>query len=148
VERYLPSDLVDIPAWVAKFSPPGRCDWCGKELTGKAKRFCRPGDGALDDISDCAIYYSNWWYSVHAFKRAVFIRDDFTCQHCGHRGVIPERPWLPAMGDLHCDHIIPLSKGGETETANLQTLCSRCNLRKGTRLEGAVRYAHGQLSLF
>ena len=32
--------------------------------------------------------------------------------------------------ELHVDHIVPWSKGGETTIENLQTLCSRCNLGK------------------
>ena len=32
--------------------------------------------------------------------------------------------------ELHVDHIMPYSKGGETVIENLQTLCSDCNLGK------------------
>jgi hypothetical protein len=32
---------------------------------------------------------------------------------------------------LHVDHITPVSQGGRTELANLQVLCSQCNLGKG-----------------
>ena len=42
-----------------------------------------------------------------------------------------------AKGDnieLHIDHIIPWSKGGETVLENLQTLCSDCNLGKSNIL--------------
>jgi len=34
---------------------------------------------------------------------------------------------------LHVDHIHPVSKGGKTEAANLQTLCERCNLGKSNK---------------
>ncbi len=55
----------------------------------------------------------------------VFLRDGFRCQSCGlgpvnHPGV-----------ELHVDHIKPWSKGGETITDNLRTLCSKCNYGKG-----------------
>jgi Homing endonuclease associated repeat/HNH endonuclease len=48
----------------------------------------------------------------------------FTCVACGrspatHAGLV-----------LHVDHIVPWSRGGETEAANLQTLCEPCNLGK------------------
>ncbi|MCL4507775.1 MAG: HNH endonuclease [Chloroflexi bacterium] len=32
--------------------------------------------------------------------------------------------------ELHVDHILAWSKGGETVLENLQTLCSVCNLGK------------------
>lgn len=44
--------------------------------------------------------------------------------------------------DLHVDHILPLSRGGTNDLDNLQMLCSRCNLSKGTKTmdewEGSV----------
>ncbi len=46
------------------------------------------------------------------------------CELCGCSA--KERP-------LHVDHIIPRSKGGKNDMANLQALCERCNLAKGNR---------------
>lgn len=54
----------------------------------------------------------------------VMKRDNFKCCACG---ASPAKD--PAVV-LHVDHIIPWSKGGETEIDNLQTLCSKCNLGK------------------
>jgi len=52
-------------------------------------------------------------------------RDNFKCQLCGRN------PATEAGVILHVDHIVPWSKGGETEIGNLQTLCMQCNLGKG-----------------
>jgi len=55
----------------------------------------------------------------------VLMRDGFTCVSCG---ASPTK----ALGvELHVDHIVPWSIGGETEESNLQTKCSQCNLGKG-----------------
>ena len=54
----------------------------------------------------------------------VFKRDNFKCCICG------DSPAKNPNIELHVDHIIPWSKGGETKIENLQTLCSKCNLGK------------------
>jgi len=51
----------------------------------------------------------------------VWGRDNFTCQECGSRKC------------LTIDHIFPESKGGKTELNNLQTLCKKCNNKKGVK---------------
>jgi hypothetical protein len=55
-------------------------------------------------------------------RTAVLLRDGSRCRKC--------RTTL----SLEVDHIIPVSKGGETEELNLQTLCRRCNRRKSKKL--------------
>jgi 5-methylcytosine-specific restriction endonuclease McrA len=52
---------------------------------------------------------------------AVWERDNFTCKRCQHRQ------------HLSVDHIKPESLGGLTVLENLQTLCRRCNAKKGAR---------------
>lgn len=51
----------------------------------------------------------------------VWERDNFTCKHCGSRK------------NLTIDHIHPESKGGKATIENCQTLCKKCNSRKGAR---------------
>ncbi|PYU86412.1 MAG: hypothetical protein DMG08_29850 [Acidobacteria bacterium] len=53
-----------------------------------------------------------------AIKSEVWRRDGGKCVKCG------------AGVNLQFDHIIPISKGGATTTANLQLLCRSCNLGK------------------
>ena len=60
----------------------------------------------------------------------VVRRDDYTCQLCLKR--VEDR-------DVHFDHIIPISKGGSTETHNLRLLCSRCNRTKSDSVEGILQ---------
>lgn len=54
-------------------------------------------------------------------------RDNFTCQICGK--------YMPDEVGLQIDHIIPIAKGGKTVPENLRVLCSKCNGRKGQKLE-------------
>lgn len=56
---------------------------------------------------------------------SVFWRDGFRCVACGRS------PANEPGVRLHCDHIKPWSKGGETIFENLRTLCAECNLGKG-----------------
>lgn len=55
---------------------------------------------------------------------SIFLRDGFRCQSCGRS------PLTTPGVELHVDHIIPWSKGGETIESNLQTKCKECNLGK------------------
>lgn len=57
-----------------------------------------------------------------ALRWRVFARDGFACKHCGSQHM------------LRADHIHPESLGGEATEANLQTLCNRCNSRKGKKV--------------
>lgn len=61
----------------------------------------------------------------------IFERDKFTCQYCGRR---------PPDVVLHCDHIHPKSKGGTNNELNLITSCKGCNLGKGKRVLGSIKY--------
>lgn len=55
----------------------------------------------------------------------ILVRDGFRCMRCGASPI--KQPGI----ELHVDHIIPWSKGGETTDDNLQCKCSKCNLGKG-----------------
>lgn len=57
----------------------------------------------------------------------ILKRDNFRCQICGATAKDGYK--------LHVDHIVPVSKGGLTEPSNLRTLCERCNMGKGAKIE-------------
>ena len=72
----------------------------------------------------------------HGYTRAVArtnallnARDLFTVA----TGDLASSRDLPDLPALHVDHIVPFSKGGKTTWTNCQTLCAKCNLRKGNR---------------
>lgn len=62
-------------------------------------------------------------------RQQIKERDHFTCKYCG--ASIEKEPNLL----LEIDHIVPVSKGGLTTEDNLQTLCWRCNRKKGSKVE-------------
>ncbi|MFN0073047.1 MAG: HNH endonuclease [Chloroflexota bacterium] len=52
------------------------------------------------------------------------------------RAAIAAQPWCSAClatDDLTADHIIPLSRGGQSDAGNIQVLCRACNSRKRER---------------
>lgn len=57
-------------------------------------------------------------------RRAVLLRDSFTCQYCGDQ---------PGKERLTLDHIIPRSRGGRMDWENVVTACAPCNRRKANR---------------
>jgi 5-methylcytosine-specific restriction endonuclease McrA len=61
-------------------------------------------------------------YRQHAplTRRAVFARDDWTCQYCG-------------SGAENLDHVVPRSRGGSHVWENVVAACRRCNARKMDR---------------
>ena len=61
-------------------------------------------------------------------RQKIKERDGFTCKKCG--ASVQKEPNLL----LEIDHIIPVSKGGLTTENNLQTLCWRCNRKKGAKI--------------
>lgn len=60
-------------------------------------------------------------------RKAVFLRDDHTCQYCGHAAE-------------NVDHVIPRSRGGPHTWDNVVAACRRCNTRKENRLPNDVGF--------
>lgn len=64
-------------------------------------------------------YVAQEWVSLCDFYGNI-------CLCCGiHAKDTPE-------GKLTVDHVIPLSKGGNNNISNIQPLCHKCNMQKGT----------------
>jgi 5-methylcytosine-specific restriction endonuclease McrA len=54
--------------------------------------------------------------------RDLCARHDNKCLCCGK------------VGRMTIDHVVPLAKGGSNDISNIQPLCLRCNLSKGTKV--------------
>lgn len=59
-------------------------------------------------------------------RRRVIERDGVHCVYCDDDLTDKE---------IHMDHVIPESQGGETSYGNLQVTCRKCNLAKGVLTE-------------
>lgn len=57
----------------------------------------------------------------------VMKRDNFRCVLCG------SSPANKPGCELHIDHVVPWSQGGETVEENLRTLCSDCNIGRSNK---------------
>lgn len=66
-------------------------------------------------VRDLGVPFSEW----RKLRAQVFARDAYTCRYCGRHVDTP-----------HCDHVVPLCKGGKTELDNLVTACPACNFSK------------------
>jgi hypothetical protein len=76
-----------------------------------------------DDPANHASEYPPDWDER---RRAVYRRDDYTCQNCG----VQSGPDASGNGvPLHAHHVVPKSKGGSNRLENLQTLCESCHNR-------------------
>jgi hypothetical protein len=58
-----------------------------------------------------------------AKRERIYKRDGYECVRCGEND----------KRELTLDHIIPVSRGGSSKDDNLQTMCKRCNVLKGSK---------------
>lgn len=87
---------------------------------GYLRDLCREVLLGRKDEDPKSVTQVNRGASISGKKRwAVFKRDGYACVACG------------ADSDLTIDHIHPQSKGGGNQFDNLQTLCRKCNTKKG-----------------
>lgn len=59
-------------------------------------------------------------------RLALAIYSGFRCAICRRR-----------LDQYEADHIVPYSKGGETDVRNGQAVCPSCNRKKGSKYESS-----------
>ena len=74
-------------------------------------------------------------------RRLVERRAGERCEYC-------HAPQLLANSPFHIEHIIPRSRGGTDDLANLALGCNACNLAKGSRTSAPNPAGEGLVPLF
>lgn len=107
---------LEIRDHISRFFEIADGRWRHAELNALLKR--------MDDAkARVAAAYAAWFNPEWlALRLEVFERDGYVCQYCG-----------ATDKELHCDHIMPRSRGGGNELSNLTTACGDCNREKGAR---------------
>lgn len=101
--------------------------WVDADLSGEHFGAREPKEGALagDSGKERSLSRRTRREISDRQRFRILMRDGFRCRSCGVSPIT--RPGT----ELHVDHILPWSKGGETTDNNLETKCERCNLGKG-----------------
>lgn len=63
---------------------------------------------------------------TESFIQLLFLAQNGRCNWC-------DKAFLDEKNSFHIDHINPLAKGGKHIAENIQLLCPKCNLEKGTK---------------
>lgn len=58
-------------------------------------------------------------------RRNIYEHYNYRCAYCGKKH---------STNELNLEHVMPRSRGGKTDWANVVTSCIACNLKKGSRL--------------
>ncbi|MCK9371085.1 HNH endonuclease [Candidatus Dojkabacteria bacterium] len=90
--------------------------WTSKNVRGKKTNSWRGGVVGKNKLDRINVAYKKW-------RKAVFERDDYTCQICGKRG-----------GELNADHIRSFADYPSLryDIFNGQTMCRSCHYYKTT----------------
>lgn len=111
------------------FEGMGGCWWCGAELHGRQKRYCREGYGTDEVHSRLYWRHFNW----QSARNWCIQRYEYKCANCGEK-------W----GGLEAHHIIPLDGGGRAWSIfnlpwNLIAFCHECHQEIHAVMRGASR---------
>lgn len=107
-------------------------------------------DNVLDNIGKNKVFnYNGYKFKLDHVRYRVFKEKGVVCKCCGKTGVIALLQFNDYYGVhinfyyitganafklMTIDHTIPASLGGTTTVANLEPMCTRCNSKKGAKI--------------
>jgi hypothetical protein len=105
-------------------------EWVNSDSQGETELKTQATTGSIKPTSKVEPFKRRTRREITERQRfRVLVRDGFKCMSCG------ASPLVERGIELHVDHILPWSKGGETIDKNLETKCKKCNLGKGNAFE-------------
>ena len=93
-------------------------------FTGRANVVLKYSDNFFPAVIVLKKYVRRGFSSYACNRKNVIWRDKNICQYCGGKFLSSE---------LTMDHVIPKSRGGDKNWANIVAACKRCNNKKGDR---------------
>ena len=78
---------------------------------------------------------------IDSLRGAVVCRAGNRCEYC-------QLPAQLQVGGFEVDHILPRSRGGQTEMANVALACPHCNARKWAHIDGEDPVSGQLVALF
>ncbi len=75
------------------------------------------------------------------FRKAVIRRAGNRCEYC-------QLPAHLQISGFEIDHILPRSRGGQTEVSNVALACPHCNARKWAHIDGEDSESGQWIALF
>jgi len=78
---------------------------------------------------------------MNPYYTAIAERANHRCEYC-------QAPELVFNFPFEVEHIIPLSRQGTNDEANLALACRSCNLRKGTRISAILMGSNAEVYFF
>lgn len=78
---------------------------------------------------------------MNPYYIAIAERANHRCKYCKAPEVVFNFPF-------EVEHIIPLSREGANDEANLALACRSCNLRKGNRINGVLSGSESEVRFF
>lgn len=118
-----------VTCYVCYASPQGRNQYSKHMFFDESRIYA----GLMELDRKNAFYATEEWRRkserakvTPALRYDVMQRDGFKCRLCGRSA--------QSGIELEVDHIIPVSKGGNSAFDNLQTLCRDCNRGKGVKM--------------
>ena len=116
-------------------SNPGNCARCNSSLENKRPQaiYCSKTCKSMDHTQK---HRGNTRFATTARRFHIYERDNKTCYLCG--------VYLD-FEKVELDHLVPISRGGDSSPENLAVSCRTCNRTRGAKIEVAQLFKINEL---